>query len=159
VIFGTRRQTFVRGGSDLGGLGASHAAALRTRHADRRRRGGAEDDEAFLGVWREWRQGRTREEAEAKAAWMRANRSPSCAGVAQRDLEREVRGEEQIGERERKANLEAPHVVFMSRGQKRTYCNSLILLGTDLYPLRHGNDSGVACEFENSFIFQYCTGD
>jgi hypothetical protein len=51
------------------------------------------DDEAFLDVWREWRRGRTREEAEAKVASMLASRSPSCAGVARRDLDREDRGE------------------------------------------------------------------
>ena len=50
-----------------------------------------EDDEAFLDVWREWRQDRSRAACEAKIAWVRANRSPSCAGVARRDLERETR--------------------------------------------------------------------
>ena len=35
-----------------------------------------EDDEAFLDVWREWRQDRSRAACEAKIAWMRANRSP-----------------------------------------------------------------------------------
>jgi hypothetical protein len=35
-----------------------------------------EDDEAFLDVWREWRQGRSRDACEAKIAWMLANRSP-----------------------------------------------------------------------------------
>jgi hypothetical protein len=37
--------------------------------------------------------GRTREEAEAKVAWMLASGSPICAAVAQRALDRELRGE------------------------------------------------------------------
>ena len=49
-----------------------------------------EADEAFfLRAWRTWRQGRTREEAEAKAAWLLANGAPVCAGVARRKLELE----------------------------------------------------------------------
>ena len=51
-----------------------------------------EDDEAFLDVWREWRQGQSSEEAEAMIARMLANRSPACVGVARPDLEREARG-------------------------------------------------------------------
>jgi hypothetical protein len=51
-----------------------------------------EDDERFLDVWREWRQGRSRDACEAKIAWMLATRSPRCAGVARRDLDREDRG-------------------------------------------------------------------
>ena len=52
-----------------------------------------EADEAFLDVWREWRQGRTHEECEEMIAWMLAHRSPICAGVARRDLDREDQGE------------------------------------------------------------------
>jgi hypothetical protein len=47
------------------------------------------DEAVFLEAWRNWRQGRTREEAEAKAAWLLENGAPVCAGVAQRELEGE----------------------------------------------------------------------
>ena len=56
-----------------------------------------EDDEAFLDVWREWRQDRSRAACEAKIAWVRANRSPyapawrgaiSSAGTVRRRCER-----------------------------------------------------------------------
>jgi|HubBroStandDraft_3_1064219.scaffolds.fasta_scaffold1148672_2 hypothetical protein len=47
-------------------------------------------DEAFFrAAWRTWRQGRTREEAEAKAAWLLANGAPVCGAVAQRELDSE----------------------------------------------------------------------
>lgn len=50
----------------------------------------AQADEAiFREAWLNWRQGRTREEAEAKAAWLLANGAPVCAAVAQRELELE----------------------------------------------------------------------
>jgi hypothetical protein len=48
--------------------------------------------EVLLEGWRNWRQGRTREEAEAKAAWLLENGAPICGAVAQRDLDRESRG-------------------------------------------------------------------
>ena len=49
-------------------------------------------DEAFFrAAWRTWRQGRSREEAEAKAAWLLATGAPVCAGVAQRELAAEGR--------------------------------------------------------------------
>jgi hypothetical protein len=61
---------------------------------DELKRGGEperEYDDAFLDVWREWRAGRTREACEQlKIAWMLANRSPICAGVARRDIDREA---------------------------------------------------------------------
>ena len=44
------------------------------------------DEAVFLEAWRNWRQGRTREEAEAKAAWLLENGAPTFAGVAQREL-------------------------------------------------------------------------
>lgn len=50
-----------------------------------------EDDEAFLDVWREWRQGQS-SRRRRMIARMLANRSPACVGVARRDLEREARG-------------------------------------------------------------------
>jgi hypothetical protein len=55
------------------------------RDQDRER----EEDEAFLDVWREWRQGKTGAEADAMAAKMLRERSPICASVARRDLNRE----------------------------------------------------------------------
>jgi hypothetical protein len=51
------------------------------------------DEAIFLEAWRNWRQGRTREEAEAKAAWLLANGAPVCGAVAQRELEAEGEGE------------------------------------------------------------------
>ena len=51
------------------------------------------DEVIFLQAWRNWRQGRTREEAEAKAAWLVENGAPVCAGVAQRELEAEGEAE------------------------------------------------------------------
>jgi hypothetical protein len=44
------------------------------------------DEAIFREAWRNWRQGRTREEAETKAAWLLANGATVCAGVARREL-------------------------------------------------------------------------
>jgi hypothetical protein len=51
------------------------------------------DDEIFfLGVWRAWRQGRSHEECEAMVAKLLTDyRSPICAEMARRDLDREDR--------------------------------------------------------------------
>ena len=51
------------------------------------------DETIFLEAWRNWRQGRSREEAEAKAAWLLENGAPIFAGVAQRELDLEREGE------------------------------------------------------------------
>ncbi len=53
----------------------------------------AADEAFYLQAWRNWRQGRTREEAEAKAAWLRDNGAPVCAGVARREFDLERDGE------------------------------------------------------------------
>jgi hypothetical protein len=58
------------------------------RRAERQRDQDRKADDAFLDVWREWRAGRTLEACEVKIAWMLANRSPICAGVARRDIDR-----------------------------------------------------------------------
>jgi hypothetical protein len=47
------------------------------------------DEVVFREAWLNWRQGRSREEAEAKAAWLLENGAPVCGAVAQRELERE----------------------------------------------------------------------
>lgn len=51
------------------------------------------DEAIFLEAWRNWRQSRSREEAEAQAAWLLENGEPFVAGVAQRELDREREGE------------------------------------------------------------------
>jgi hypothetical protein len=47
------------------------------------------DEVIFAEAWRNWRQGRSREEAEAKAAWLLENGAPVCGAVALRGLDRE----------------------------------------------------------------------
>jgi hypothetical protein len=46
-----------------------------------------EGDEAFLVVWREWREGKTRQECKEMINFMIRNRSPWCADIARRELE------------------------------------------------------------------------
>ena len=48
--------------------------------------------------------------------------------------------------------------MFMSCGQIRTDCNSLILLGRDLHPVRHGKGQTMIDKFYIPLIFQYDGG-
>ena len=64
--------------------------ASRTQGPDRATQGRRGD--LFLEAWRNWRQGRTREEAEAQAVWLCSTTAePFFAGVAQRELDQELR--------------------------------------------------------------------
>jgi hypothetical protein len=113
-----------------------------------------EDDEAFLDVWREWL--RAAPASRRRPRWLGCWQTDRLAAPAWRDAISiaKTAGGRPERHRERKANRTAPHVAFMSRGQIRTDCNSLILLSTDLHNVRHEKGHAASCEFQISLIFQ-----